>query len=84
MLQLYTELQKYPGKDVSNIYSYDDIEMPPYASFVAKPGCAYVFQTSNIHDVDKKSTEDRVIICYQWSTKSYFQILKSLKDNDKE
>ena len=70
--------QKYPGKDVSNIYTFDDVEMPPYASFSAKSDESYVFQTGNIHGVNKNSTETRTIICYQWAHRSYFSVLKGL------
>jgi hypothetical protein len=68
----------YPGKTEANCYSYDDVVMPPYESFVAQPNEAYLFRCKNIHDVEKLTDEPRIMLCYQWATKNFLEVKKGL------
>jgi hypothetical protein len=67
---------QYPNRKESNIYDQNDlIEVD---RFVASSNEAYLLDVSQIHSVQRISSETRVFIGYLWTEHTYEEVLESL------
>jgi len=66
----------YPGQSTSNIYNQDDVV--EIDRFVANSNEAYLLDISQIHSVERISSNSRIFIGYQWADHAYEEVLDSL------